>query len=439
MPDSHVVQGGLYTQRYYTVATLPPAASLQGERLFVTDATVGEFIGGGSIAVGGGTYRVRVYSDSSNWRIYVPNARINLVGGTPNGLATLGDNTFTGTQYFNSTLGFRKVTTQTGSGTNMDAIGIAGVSDAGSGGLYSGPVTFSSNGALMFGSLRQWVFEGDGVQLYSAHDGVGAGRMQNYGVAQWNSHSAAYEPFLTYRSRGASLGAQGAVQSGDVLYNFQFIGDDGVSAHNSYVGIAAQLDILVDGAVSVGVVPGRWRFKSHDTAGAEYTHADFRSDKSTALAGNLRASGANIRFDFDGSQTTTLENTTTPVGNGTLVATLEWKGYNRSGTSVTPAFIRGIHQNTVAGAPSGIMEFYAIKFGVGSTRYVQIDGDNHAINLSAPVVTTDSYKSAAPSGSTAGVWKLGAAASVSPTSPNRTVAIDIGGTVYYLAAKTTND
>jgi hypothetical protein len=28
---------------------------------------------------------------------------------------------------------------------------------------------------------------------------------------------------------------------------------------------------------------------------------------------------------------------------------------------------------------------------------------------------------------------------VSPTSPNRTVTIVIGGTTYYLAAKTTND
>ncbi len=46
---------------------------------------------------------------------------------------------------------------------------------------------------------------------------------------------------------------------------------------------------------------------------------------------------------------------------------------------------------------------------------------------------------AAPAGSSAGVWKLGAAAVVSPTSPNRTIAIDIGGSVYYLAAKTTNN
>ena len=50
-----------------------------------------------------------------------------------------------------------------------------------------------------------------------------------------------------------------------------------------------------------------------------------------------------------------------------------------------------------------------------------------------------SIKTDAPAGGTSGTWKLGIAASVSPTSPNRTVEVDIGGTIYYIAAKTTND
>lgn len=36
-------------------------------------------------------------------------------------------------------------------------------------------------------------------------------------------------------------------------------------------------------------------------------------------------------------------------------------------------------------------------------------------------------------------WDLGAANVVSPTSPNRTIAVTVAGTTYYLAAKTTND
>jgi hypothetical protein len=44
----------------------------------------------------------------------------------------------------------------------------------------------------------------------------------------------------------------------------------------------------------------------------------------------------------------------------------------------------------------------------------------------------------APTGG-AGAWELGVANTVTPTLPNRTITIEIGGTVYYLHAKTTND
>jgi hypothetical protein len=50
-----------------------------------------------------------------------------------------------------------------------------------------------------------------------------------------------------------------------------------------------------------------------------------------------------------------------------------------------------------------------------------------------------SLKTDAPTGGTSGTWKLGTVATFSPTSPNRTIEVDIGGTIYYLAAKTTND
>jgi len=49
-----------------------------------------------------------------------------------------------------------------------------------------------------------------------------------------------------------------------------------------------------------------------------------------------------------------------------------------------------------------------------------------------------SLTTSAPTGG-AGAWELGVANTVSPTAPNRTITIEIGGTVYYLHAKTTND
>lgn len=46
---------------------------------------------------------------------------------------------------------------------------------------------------------------------------------------------------------------------------------------------------------------------------------------------------------------------------------------------------------------------------------------------------------AAPSGGTAKPWKLGNVAAVTPTSPNRTIEVEIDGVTYYLHAKTTNN
>jgi hypothetical protein len=50
-----------------------------------------------------------------------------------------------------------------------------------------------------------------------------------------------------------------------------------------------------------------------------------------------------------------------------------------------------------------------------------------------------SLKTDAPTGGTAATWKLGTVASVTPTLQNRTIEVDIGGTIYYISAKTTND
>jgi len=57
----------------------------------------------------------------------------------------------------------------------------------------------------------------------------------------------------------------------------------------------------------------------------------------------------------------------------------------------------------------------------------------------AAVVTASSITTSAPAGGTAGAWKFGVAATVSPSAQNRTIELDVGGTIYYLSAKTTND
>jgi hypothetical protein len=68
-------------------------------------------------------------------------------------------------------------------------------------------------------------------------------------------------------------------------------------------------------------------------------------------------------------------------------------------------------------------------------NYIKItDGTNlFRVTKDAGIITS------APTGGSIRKWKLGEAATVSPTSPNRTIRVEIDGTVYYLHAKTTND
>jgi hypothetical protein len=61
------------------------------------------------------------------------------------------------------------------------------------------------------------------------------------------------------------------------------------------------------------------------------------------------------------------------------------------------------------------------------------------IAVAGGIINTGSLTTGAPSGGTSAAWKLGAVATVSPTSPNRTIEVDIGGTIYYIHAKTTNN
>jgi hypothetical protein len=71
-----------------------------------------------------------------------------------------------------------------------------------------------------------------------------------------------------------------------------------------------------------------------------------------------------------------------------------------------------------------------------------ISGGNVVLSLNATTLAATlagNLTTGAPSGGTAAAWKLGTVATVSPTSPNRTIEVDIGGTIYYIHAKTTNN
>jgi hypothetical protein len=86
----------------------------------------------------------------------------------------------------------------------------------------------------------------------------------------------------------------------------------------------------------------------------------------------------------------------------------------------------------------------------GSTRLYITDGGDvlvntasdagaYAFQVSGAIYNTTTLTTGAPTSGSAKPWRLGEAATVSPTSPNRTIRVEIDGTVYYIHAKTTND
>jgi len=61
---------GLFTKTIYTVATLPAAAGAVGSIQWVSNSTVEGEINQGLIVVGGGTFKAKVISDGTNWRLF---------------------------------------------------------------------------------------------------------------------------------------------------------------------------------------------------------------------------------------------------------------------------------------------------------------------------------------------------------------------------------
>lgn len=69
MSADPAVNTGLFTKTVYTVATLPAAAASQGRIQWVSDSTANGQVAAGLTAVGGGTYRCKVISNGTIWKV----------------------------------------------------------------------------------------------------------------------------------------------------------------------------------------------------------------------------------------------------------------------------------------------------------------------------------------------------------------------------------
>jgi hypothetical protein len=89
--------------------------------------------------------------------------------------------------------------------------------------------------------------------------------------------------------------------------------------------------------------------------------------------------------------------------------------------------------------------FTSLKFGGTTSSFPALKRSSASLivrladDTANAALESASLKTDAPTGGTAATWKLGTVASVTPTLQNRTIEVDIGGTIYYISAKTTND
>lgn len=110
-------------------------------------------------------------------------------------------------------------------------------------------------------------------------------------------------------------------------------------------------------------------------------------------------------------------------------STEAWSSTNR-GTSI------GIF--TTANGTTSIVERLLVDQN-GEVRINTTDVGNYILQVGGDFYSTSSITTGSPSGGTQKPWKIGEAATVSPTSPNRTLRVEVDGVVYYIHAKTTND
>lgn len=96
-----------------------------------------------------------------------------------------------------------------------------------------------------------------------------------------HSSSSNASNIILVRSRGAAsvpgtTGTPLAVQNGDPIFDFAFAGYDGTN--NTAV---AQIRVVTDGAVSTGVVPGRFEFFTSNTSGVSASRLQIATTKTT--------------------------------------------------------------------------------------------------------------------------------------------------------------
>ena len=116
----------------------------------------------------------------------------------------------------------------------------------------STPFVIDSNGTVIVGTTTSQPIAGSGYTDLQVNGTTGSNGIT---ISRWAA-TASSAPFFGFkRSRGATIGTAGIVQSGDTIGQLIFYGDDGVQGI-----LAAGIQAFVDGTPGTNDMPGRLAF-----------------------------------------------------------------------------------------------------------------------------------------------------------------------------------
>lgn len=199
------------------------------------------------------------------------------------------------------------------------------------------------------------------------------------------------------------VGNNGATEAARIL-NSGFFG----------IGEAAPQNILHVTGTNAGAELIPFRIKNNSTSDNTATSIAFNNSTSTSTTAKIQA----IRLSSSGNNDLVFS-----VNNSSASLTERMRLVGASGNlKIAGTASRGTTEGT-----NQIVLFNATAPAGTLTNGVSIYSD------------TGKLKSADAAGTIGHILSGSAVNSVSPTSPNRTITVDIGGTTYYIHAKTTND
>lgn len=146
------------------------------------------------------------------------------------------------------------------------------IGNGGTAGSYFGPVIFDNNGRIIIGGpLSEANSNNSSLELDCQTTGGGnTCQVVPIQMNQWISGAAAVQPIVFWRSRGATFGSSGILQSGDNMGLLQASGDDGAGNNNANsVNMAFKVDSLSGSscdAIGVKDIPGEVLIQTHNGA-----------------------------------------------------------------------------------------------------------------------------------------------------------------------------